>query len=168
MHPINRILILLTISFIAQSQASPRRVANSICNPNEIGIGVSEVFNYLSEGNTFYGVSGEGSHGTVYAHNCHIVALSDDSDLWHGGWHAGYGVSSTDYGQGLFPTEVRTPDGVYNDCIALVERNCNVWGATYYLSGKVTHCCKYSGPNKIGLTWKGGNEKEVGDGENIF
>lgn len=137
---------LCAILFIANTHAIPKKSTLSACNSDEIGIGTSEKFTTTDGGTSF---QGEGYHGAIYSPNCKILDISSSSNPFEGGWDDFYGVSNTKNGiAGIFPIEVRTPDGIYNKCKSLdVDRNCDSGDKDYNLLSRVTHCCKYSGPN---------------------
>lgn len=142
-----RIFFILAVLFVSKIYAIPRSRPKTICNSDEIGIGASENLIVKYHGSS---IEGDGHFGAIFAHDCQILDLSTYGDPFGGQWHKYYSVSSTnDYGPHPFPLEVRTPYGIYKNCMELSgSRNCDSDGEDYHLLSPVTHCCKYIGPNE--------------------
>ena len=118
--------------------------AKTICNPDEVGVGRILIDKYISPSS----VESDGHQGAIFAHDCQILDLSQYATPWEGGWDKYFNILNTNYGQGPFPTEVRTPDGIYQRCMQLpITRNCDGEGQGYFLEAPITHCCKYIRPN---------------------
>lgn len=127
------------------NEVQKRRVeATTICKPKEVGVGRIHIDQQSQESS----IKGHGFQGAIFAPDCQILALSRYITPWTGGWRQYFNVFSTGSGFYRSPTEVRTPDGIYQKCMPLpTASNCDGSGHDYFLEAPVTHCCKYIKPN---------------------